>query len=145
MKISIVLSSMLLIFLLAACADSNNGAATPLNPNGDSELALLMRDMEKDALRMKEQLMKGEKPEVIKKFETLQTAEATEPEKAESQEFKIFAESYLQTLNALADIDPENAPQMYHGLVESCMTCHRSMCPGPIVRIEKLYLPKEKK
>jgi len=36
---------------------------------------------------------------------------------------------------------PKGATEtLFQGLVESCMNCHRAFCPGPIVRIKKLYL-----
>ncbi len=146
MKKQLTLLSLLTVFLIAvACSDQPATGPTlikaPINPNGDSELALLMREMLEDAQRMKGQIEKGGQPAVIKKFETIHTATATEPEKATSAAFKAYADTYLNYLNGLQQAeDKEASTQLFKGLVESCMTCHQAMCPGPMVRIEKLYL-----
>lgn len=150
MRIPTILISLFFLLLFShACTHSGNeekcSAPTPLNPNGDSELALLMREMFEDAMRMKSQIKAGEQPEVLHRFAAIHTAEATEPEKASSTDFQVFAQSYLQTLQAMQNAAPGDANALYHNLVESCMNCHRAMCPGPMVRIKKLYLPKGKK
>ncbi|MEZ4951026.1 MAG: hypothetical protein R2784_16820 [Saprospiraceae bacterium] len=73
-----------------------------LNPNGDSELALLMRDMFDDGMKMKEMIKNGEHPEVSVDFQKILTANATEPEKeTASPEYKAFAQTYIQTMEAM--------------------------------------------
>lgn len=110
------------------------------NPNGDSELALLMRDMFDDGMRMKQLIKAGKTPEVIENFEKIHSAQATEPDKAASKKFKLFADAYLNSLENLKDASTGEIKDLYNGVVESCMSCHRAMCPGPMVRIKKLYL-----
>ena len=60
------------MLLVLACSnmDSSKSDLPPIqpNPNGDSELALLMREMFDDGMRMKEQIEKGDKLEVLAKF-----------------------------------------------------------------------------
>ncbi|MCR9289233.1 hypothetical protein OAF63_01435 [Saprospiraceae bacterium] len=126
-----------------SCTQVQSNKATPLNPNGDSELALLMREMFDDGMRIKEQIKKGETPKVSKVFKEIHTVEATEPEKANSPEFEVFADAYLSSLEGLKNAASPHIPQSYNGVVESCMNCHRAMCPGPMVRIKKLYLEEE--
>ena len=128
------------IVLFPSCTSSNNN--TPLNPNGDSELALLMRAMYEDGEALKATLESGKLPKVMKEHMKMLTAEATEPEKAASPEYKAFAQSYLQTLEALEQAAPEDRMEIYDNLVNSCMTCHQALCPGPMVRIKKLYSSK---
>jgi hypothetical protein len=103
-----------------------------------------MREMYEEGMNMKEKLKKGIKPRVNRKFAAVHTAEATEPKKVVTQEYKSFADSYLATLDAFVNADPSEAKEVYHAMVESCMNCHKAMCPGPMVKIEKMYLPKEK-
>ena len=110
-----------------------------LNPNGDSELAMLMRAMFEDAEQMKAAIERGEEPKSTFDHARMLTAHATEPDKAASPEFKAWAQSYLQTLNALENGDMEMAPDLYTNVVGNCMGCHSDLCPGPKVRIQKLY------
>jgi hypothetical protein len=112
----------------------------PVNPNGDSELALLMREMFEDAERMKEEIKAGKTPKVLKAFEEIYSAKATEPEKAESPIYHSYAQTYLASLNALKNADSAQAAELFHDMVNNCMSCHKAMCPGPTVRIQKLYL-----
>jgi hypothetical protein len=30
---------------------------------------------------------------------------------------------------------------LYNGLVQSCANCHTTHCPGPMMRIKKMYVP----
>ncbi|MFK8102304.1 MAG: hypothetical protein AB8G15_07265 [Saprospiraceae bacterium] len=142
-----ILFSALLVMtfvLILACADSappvTTSAKTIYNPNGDSELTLLMRTMFDDAMRMKQSVAEGEVPKVLATFKAIHTAEATEPDKAKSETFKNFANAYLATVEALQQATPAEVKDIYEGMVASCMSCHRAMCPGPMVRIKKLHL-----
>jgi hypothetical protein len=110
-----------------------------LNPNGDSELAMLMRAMFEDAEQMKAAIARGEKPVPAFDHARLLTAHATEPEKAASAEYQVWAQSYLQTLQALQNGDLAMAPDLFDNMVGTCMGCHTELCPGPKVRIQKLY------
>ncbi len=146
MKLSITLFTCFLMFLVFACSDVDESKSdltpTQPNPNGDSELALLMREMFDDGMRMKQQLESGDKLEVLAKFEKIHTATATEPEKAASKKFKMYADAYLNMIEQLKVSSPEDTEVLYQGLVKSCMNCHQALCPGPMVRIKKLYLKK---
>ena len=146
MKLLLTSTILLLVYFMLACTSINNkdqSEKPPLNPNGDSELALLMRDMFDDGMRMKQEILDGKKPKVLKKFEAIHTAEATEPEKAESDAFKIMADVYLASLKDLKNASKEERYERYQNVVQSCMSCHQAMCPGPIVKIKKMYLPKQ--
>lgn len=110
----------------------------PINPNGDSELALLMRAMEEEVKRIKDQVDKGEPITITINHEEILTAHATEPKKAASPEFKAFAAAYLQAIEALKTATPGQSATIYDQMVSSCMSCHQTMCPGPMMRIKKL-------
>lgn len=115
-----------------------------LNPNGDSELALLMRDMYKEAEHVKNQIKNGEDFKIKLDHEKILSAHATEPEKAASKEYKNFAKMYLANLDQLQNANSENVEMVFQSLVSSCLSCHQQLCPGPMVRIKKLKLPKKK-
>ena len=68
----------------------------PINPNGDSELALLMRAMFDDMNQMKTQIQNGQTPTPTVDFEKMFTVKATEPEKQASDRFKSFGQLHLQ-------------------------------------------------
>lgn len=108
------------------------------NPNGDSELALLMRDMFEEAKRLKEQVANGETLTLKLDHQKILTAHATEPDKAASEEYKAFAQTYLQVVEQIKNSDKENASLAYENLVKNCTSCHEALCPGPLVRIKKL-------
>lgn len=108
------------------------------NPNGDSELALLMRDMYEEALRVKYELAAGRPATLNIDHEAILTAHATEPEKAASAEYKAFARGYLATIDNLRKANAGEIAPLYDQLVGSCMGCHEALCPGPIARIKKL-------
>ncbi len=134
---------LLLLFALGvSCSEKectgSDSSIQPLNPNGDSELALLMRAMFDEAEQIKRQIAAGEPVRVSLNHEKIQTAHATEPEKAASAEYQAFAKVYLQTVEALQKAEPDQVKMLFDNLVENCMTCHKALCPGPMVRIKKL-------
>ncbi len=109
-----------------------------LNPNGDSELALLMRDMYDEAENIKKAIKNGDPVEISLDHEMILTAHATEPEKANSAEFKAFAKSYLQAIENIKLSASEEQLNYYNSMVTNCIACHQTLCPGPLVRIKKL-------
>lgn len=143
-----IASALLLATTLYALSCSNEAAsettapkltASSVNPNGDSELALLMRAMYDDAAQMKKAIENGEQPVSKLDHEKMLTASATEPEKAASDTYKIHAQSYLQTLKALEKADVAEAQVLFKDMVDSCMGCHTALCPGPKMKIKHLY------
>lgn len=110
----------------------------PLNPNGDSELALLMRAMFDEMAIVKNQIAKGEDIKITIDHEKILTAHATEPHKAASDEYKAFSKTYLKAVEILKNSSGEKLPLAFNHLVDNCMNCHKALCPGPIVRIQKL-------
>lgn len=154
MKIGIqIIVSLLLFFILGVACNQvpeetievkNPVVNKPLNPNGDSELAILMREMFEEAKRIKKQVQNGETVTVKLDHEKILSAHATEPDKAASPKFKSWASAYLAGIESLKNAKPYEAETAYRSLVNNCLNCHKSLCPGPIVRINKLKLPRVK-
>ncbi len=144
MKTLYTVAFLIFISCLVSCLNDSGkkecSASTIINPNGDSELALLMRAMFDDSMQMKKSIEAGKKPVSQINYEELFTAEATVPEKMSTAEYKAFAKVHFAKMAELSKANSEEAPKMYTQMVESCMGCHHSFCPGPIVRIKKLYL-----
>jgi len=139
------LSLAAIMVLMSACNNKDCSAeGNYVNPNGDSELALLMREMFDDGKRIRQSVLEGDRPVLVKKFKEIHTAEATEPEKAASEAYKMYADAYLNALEMLESSDEENLASSYGAMIQSCVNCHQQMCPGPLVRINKLKLPDGK-
>lgn len=141
----IVLGLLLLFVLGVACSQEKKETLTfdnliqqPINPNGDSELALLMRAMVEEAEQIKKQVANGEPVTITLDHEEILSAHATEPEKAASPEFKAFAAAYLQAIEELKGAGPDQSAAIYDQMINSCMSCHQVLCPGPTMRIKKL-------
>ncbi|MCK5940875.1 MAG: hypothetical protein KAI24_02800 [Planctomycetes bacterium] len=105
------------------------------NPNGDSELAVLMRLMVEDLKENRIRLQGGDK--LIKmwpKHRTMRCAWPTNP--AERNEgYDGRAQSYLATVRAF---DEAPAKETYNAVVNACVACHQINCGGVIGFIETL-------
>ncbi len=137
----------LLVVVAVACAQDTNTAVDqnnvkPLNPNGDSELALLMRVMHEEGMKIKAQVENGELPKINQDFEKILTAVPTESGKTESAIYQSFANAYIASIKALMQSNPAEVQNRYVEVVNTCMNCHEQVCPGPMMVINKLY-PKE--
>lgn len=139
MKIIIVSCCIALGVFALSCTTESSGQK-PLNPNGDSELALLMRLMYEDGMEIREQIRRGEKPDIEFDFENIHTAQATDPARMKTSDFDVFAASYVQAVQAYNNARKEEAEIYFNGIVTACMNCHQSICPGPSVRIKKMFL-----
>lgn len=140
MKKIFVLLPLCCLLLWQACSDEKSATTSPLNPNGDSELALLMRQMFDDGMRVREQIKNGQSVEIQVDFEKILTAKATNPEKMQPAEYPHFAGSYVEAMKALRDAPANEVQERYTAVVATCMNCHENTCPGPTVRIKKLIL-----
>lgn len=130
--------TILLVLALAACAEYAPGVDARRDPNGVSELALLMREMTSDMERLRARIHNGEHAASEASIDHLFSANATEPEKAASEAFKVFGESYLHVAHTLEHTPDSLQGKVYDQLVQACANCHQTLCPGPLVRIEKL-------
>lgn len=126
------------LLLWQSCSDEKASATKPLNPNGDSELALLMRQMFEDGERVRAQVKEGKPVDIQVDFEKIMTAKATDPAKMQGPDYPAFAGAYVEAMKALRDAPPAEAQDKYSEVVATCMNCHQQSCPGPMVRIKKL-------
>jgi len=107
-------------------------------PNKDSELALLMREMETEAIAMRTAISKGEEPKDVRKmFEAILTAKSTEAS-MKTPVFQAMANSYLKSLDKIYQTPQPERMAQYNIMINDCMNCHKTNCPGPLVRIKKL-------
>jgi len=149
------MKNILFLFLLAtfltACANKEqpDNTATketgvtnpiaPLNPNGDSELALLMRKMEKQWQDTKKNLEAGQTIHDVPDFHDLLSATPTD-ESMTMDGFKGYATSYLNKIKALQNTKGSQQKTAYNNVINGCILCHENSCSGPIPRIKKLLI-----
>jgi hypothetical protein len=120
---------------------SNDGKGSKIfNPNGDSELALLMRDMYDDGMVTKQEMLQGKQPEVRVKYHQIHTAKATEPEKVANPNYNAFALAYENAVKSFLESDATYRAESYQAMINTCLNCHQTMCPGPTRKIKHLYL-----
>ena len=143
-KFILCLGIVALVFGLNACKSEKEKeeacAPTSLNPNGDSELALLMRDMAKlsednaIALREGKELVpyNGE-------FTAMKKAERTMKDFDETF-FQGMSDKYLSDMQKLYEAKPAERIALHNNVVESCQACHNQICPGPLKRIDKMLV-----
>lgn len=117
---------------------------TALNPNGDSELALLMRQMT-DFMRQSLDSLQKESPvpKVPENLQHLTTADATEGMIQDRNHFNGFASMWLskaKTLYTAQSLSTQR--EAYQSLQQSCLSCHSQYCQGPIPMIQGLGFPE---
>lgn len=110
----------------------------PINPNGDSELALLMRDMFTESDSLKQLVENGRQLSGLRRFEEIHSAIPTDST-VRGPVFDAFAQNYIASLKQLEQADSSTIFNFNH-MVDQCMNCHTEFCPGPKRRIKKLYI-----
>ncbi|HEX5050932.1 MAG TPA: hypothetical protein VFZ65_04095 [Planctomycetota bacterium] len=106
---------------------------SPRNPNGDSELAVLMRKFVDD-LRDARTLLEAKQP-VAKLYPThrkMRCAWPTKPEER-NEKFDGLAQGYLAAVRAY-DTSPQQAS--YNAVIAGCISCHSASCGGPLEFID---------
>jgi len=143
-NIVIAVLSTLVIGVIALSCNKNQEQKkqdkTPLNPNGDSELAIVMRTMMESGKTMKAEVESNKTiskyPEEIKE---VTTAKPTDGMIKDRNVFNGLANFYLATLDSMY-IPAIDTKKQFNHVVKSCVDCHESYCHGPIPAIKKLYI-----
>ena len=107
-----------------------------------SELALLMRTMAIHADSVKAVVNRGDKklPPYPEQIRTLLTAIPTDGMHIDPITFPTFGKDYQSKVDALYKAARKDRKQAYNALVQSCANCHGTHCPGPLMRIKKMYV-----
>lgn len=121
-------------------ADKKENCAKPLNPNGDSELALLMRNMMSSSKNLKQLIEQGNIPkEFPEEFKKIHTAQPTDSD-TKKESFDGFASNYIANLQNLYNSPKEDLKKNYNAVVAACVSCHSEHCPGPLKAINQLKI-----
>ncbi|MCF8277933.1 MAG: hypothetical protein K9J17_14460 [Flavobacteriales bacterium] len=131
-------ASFLLLSTLIGCEQKECKRQKPLNPNGDSELALLMRDMFEESDSLKQLVIEGRQLSGLKKYKDIHSAVPTDAT-VRGPVFDAFAKNYIESIKALEAADSVSVFR-FNKMVDQCMNCHTEFCPGPKKRIKQLYI-----
>ncbi|MGB0431383.1 MAG: hypothetical protein ACPGLV_12985 [Bacteroidia bacterium] len=126
-----------------ACAVDTN-EAKQINPNGETELALLMRQMDSDLNAAKTAMRAGNLPNYNFVHNAIKTAEPTKKHIKGDPVFASFADVYINSIKAANNAEIDSIPAMHNKIIMNCIECHKSYCTGPIDRIRKLRINPEK-
>ena len=111
-----------------------------VNPNGDSELAIIMRTMMQSGRTMKSEIANNQSispyPVEIKK---MTTAKPTDGMIEDRNVFNGLANYHLATMDSVY-LKGTNPKVQFNHLVKSCVDCHNNYCQGPIPTIKQLYI-----
>src|SRR5687768_16695945 len=143
--LKLLITASLISFITWIACTSDESKRKPLNPNGDSELAILMRDMFDEGMVIKQSVIHGNNPELKLEYHHINTATPTEAGKNVSLEYQLFAKAYEASIERFKNGTDADRPAAYQNMVDNCMNCHRAICPGPMVRIQKMYLSENEK
>jgi len=132
---------------MVSCSDTEECSAAPGSKKKvgkylmrqDSELTILMKDMEEDLKRIKADLAAGKSAKLGLDYKKVLTAHGTDAGEVPSESYQAFAKNFLQVVEAFEKSEIEKSTELFETLVTSCMNCHQVHCPGPMVRIKKLY------
>jgi hypothetical protein len=111
-----------------------------INPNGASELAVLMRQMVSDWREIRGQLAAGQQLQRAPLLPTHRRIRCSWPTAAEDRNaaFDAMAQAYVQNVRAF---DAAPSAETYRGVLSACAACHEATCGGPLAVIEGLQLP----
>lgn len=99
------------------------------NPNGDSELSVLMRRFVDDLRDARPRLEKGEPVSALfAVHRTMRCAWPTKPDER-NERFDAMAIAYLHLVRAY---DAAPGKDTYNGIIAGCIACHSQSCGGPI-------------
>lgn len=131
-----------LAVLIAACASNveHDNALTSGSTMEKSELAALMRVMEAHGDEVKFALKSGEPlPDRPDGIDGLLEATPTPKMHIDEATFPMFTQAYLNSVDRFYAANPKDRQEVFNDLVQSCENCHTVNCPGPLMKIEKMY------
>ena len=112
-----------------------------INPNGQSEMSYLMREMLADLQQIRARILANEAVgSVGVSHRRFRCAWPTD-EGMRNPEFDRKAKSYLRTIDALEQAKSDQRG-FFMATIGQCINCHTTSCPGPIAAIKKLQIPQ---
>ncbi|MDC1063574.1 hypothetical protein OAQ16_03935 [Flavobacteriales bacterium] len=139
------------LFMLFGCSNNQNECIdNQINPNGDSELAIVMRNLFDNSLEIKSHIIelddfKSNKlpSKLIEKYSynlnLLHSAKPTDKNLKDDGIYQAFANAYINTSEKLTN---NLSQKNFNAMVNNCIQCHEKFCLGTIQKINKLYIRK---
>jgi hypothetical protein len=113
-----------------------------INPNGASELAALMRVMQKDLAEARDTLGAGGTARPLRAAHArLRCAWPTDPNDR-NPTYDAFSQAYLAAVSSLDAASGDEARAAHDRVLDTCVACHQNTCQGPIPAIEALRFPR---
>lgn len=108
----------------------------------ESELSKLMRTMANDMKAFRVQVQQGKLyTKWGKKYDRILTATPSAASK-KGEHFNEYSQMFLKQVERTKAVKtPDLLKPEYNALVQTCIHCHESYCPGPITMLKKLKLP----
>lgn len=104
-----------------------------------SEMTAVMLHMYQVNEQLKSRIVSGEDiGDFSAPFERILTAQQTGNKEMDAF-FKSHAETFLALQRSIYE-NPDTAAEQFNVAVNACIACHQVKCPGPIQKIEKLYI-----
>lgn len=105
-----------------------------------SEMAALMLSMYQVNLENKKLILEGKFPEKYhQEFSKIHTAKLTDSTDRNAV-FKGYSDFYLQNYEMLFKAPKDSLKFSHNKTINSCITCHKTTCIGPIPKIKKLLI-----
>ena len=146
--------SRILFFLIIisnsfSCQETKEKIPKPLNPNGDSELALLMRELQTNTSIIKNEIEKvnfnpSEKSnneyfaKLIESRHKLTKAEPSDKNLKSTNTYYNFVKMYNYSVSNFLNNNIKT--NNYNNMINNCISCHQQFCLGTISTINKLKI-----
>ena len=105
-----------------------------------SEMANLMNDMYLLNEKVKTQILEGETlDEFPTEFLKIHSAKLTKPSDRD-EFFNNFSELYISQEKEIYNTSKTDLVVKYNNAINTCISCHKQKCTGPIPKIKKLLI-----
>ncbi|RSC95825.1 hypothetical protein [Tenacibaculum singaporense] len=131
---------LLMSLVLFSCKEEKKQPKEELIMYQSSEMAALMNAMYEGNMTIKNKILEGEPigdfPET---YLNIHSAVLTDPADRNAS-FEAFSKMYIQNMQLVYSGSKDSLKQNFNQAVNSCITCHKTTCTGPIPRIKKLLI-----
>ncbi|MGI9190602.1 MAG: hypothetical protein ACR2IL_00675 [Chitinophagaceae bacterium] len=126
----------------ASAKPNTEACASGENPNGQSPLASMMRQMVNDCDSMRSDILAGKVVDSLRyPMPPFIGADPTEAD-MKTPVFYAYASGFEMAYRALMS-DPKNQVANYNAVIQACASCHNNFCRGPLKKINQLPIPEQ--
>lgn len=134
----------LAIVFLMACNSSEKKQEKQIekkqNIYKQSEMAALMLLMYQKNAENKKLILEGKQPKDFPdSFLKIHTAQLTDSTDRDGS-FRAYSDYYLSRLKLVFETSKDALKEKHNTVINSCITCHKTTCIGPIPKIKRLLI-----